>query len=448
MIRRPPRSTLSSSSAASDVYKRQGINAEYGGQADNRMESRMELVLRNCHLATMCDGGYTIVTDAALGVRDGRIGWVGKECDLPGSMLEEAEVRDLRGAWVTPGLIDCHSHVVYGGDRAGEWELKLKGASYKEVAEAGGGIVNTVDGTRKATVEQLVRSAAPRIEALLAEGVTTMEIKSGYGLELAAERKQLQAARRIGEEWPLTVKATFLGAHAVPREFAGRSDEYIDEVVQMMDVLDGEKLVDAVDVFCETIGFTPAQTRKVFDQAKSLMLPVRLHGDQLTDCGCGELAAEYGALTLDHCEYTSEQGAYAMAASRTVAVLLPSANYFIKEIKRPPVQYFREAGVRMALATNCNPGSSPCCSLLVQLNMGCTLFGMLPEEALLGVTQHAADALGMGETHGSIQVGKVADLAVWDITHPSELSYYLGLNRLQTCFYHGKERCRGRLLSK
>jgi imidazolonepropionase len=329
---------------------------------------------------------------------------------------------------------------VYGGDRSGEWEIKLKGASYEEVAKAGGGIVNTVKGTRAATVDELVEMARPRVQALLREGITAMEIKSGYGLEETAERRMLQAAREIGRRFNIKVCATFLGAHAVPTEFKDRADAYVEDVLRMMRVLKDEGLVDAVDCFTESIAFSVAQTQRIFDEAKRLELPIRLHGDQLNDLGGAALAAKYGALSCDHCEKTSEEGVKAMAASGTIAVLLPVSNYFIKDKARPPVQSFRAAGVPMALATNCNPGSSPCTSILLCLNMGCTVFGLTPEEALLGVTRHAASAMGLGETHGVLEVGKAGDLNVWDVRNPCELAYYLGLNKLVACYRAGRLR--------
>lgn len=411
-----------------------------------------DLALINCRLATMCagptapqhpygaaDGGEPT---GVLGVKDGNLVFVGSAGELPRPAAEMAtEVYDACRRWVTPGLIDCHTHLVYGGDRAAEWELKLKGATYEEVAMAGGGIVNTVEGTRAATVEELVASARPRVRSLLEEGVTSIEIKSGYGLELGAERKMLQAARAIAKEFNIDSPATFLGAHAVPREYKGNADAYIDEVLRMLDILHGEGLVDCVDAFCETIGFTAAQTRRVFDKAKALGLPTRLHGDQLHDFSGAELTIEYGSLSLDHCEYTNPAHAKAMADAGVVAVLLPSSNFFIKEKQRPPVEAFRREGVAMAVATNCNPGSSPCASLLLCMHMACTLFGLTPEEALAGVTRHAAQAMGFEQSHGTLAIGKVADIAVWDVNSLCELSYYLGLGgRLVACFKHGKRR--------
>jgi imidazolonepropionase len=327
--------------------------------------------------------------------------------------------------------------------------LKLKGASYEEVAKAGGGIVNTVDGTRAASVEELVESARPRIQALMAEGVTAIEIKSGYGLNEEEERKMLKAAREVGKLFDIEVRTSFLGAHAVPREYKERgtsgADEYTSEVVRMMSDLKSEGLVDTCDAFCETIGFNVEQTERVFDEASKLGVPVRLHGDQLNDFGGGALVARYEGLSCDHCEYTSQSSVDAMAKAGTAAVLLPTSNYFIKEKQRPPVAAFRKAGVRMALATNCNPGSSPCSSILLVMNMGCTLFGLTPEEALLGVTRHAAQAMGLGASHGTLEVGKVADFALWDVCSPGEISYYLGLNKLVECFRGGRLRKSSRL---
>ena len=406
---------------------------------------RCDVLFRNARVATLaagCGDEWGMVAGrAAIAVSSGVIKWVGPEAELDRNCIDDAvTVHNLGGRFITPSLIDCHTHVVYGGQRATEWELKLKGATYEEVAQAGGGIVNTVDGTRASTVEDLIAGAAPRVRALMSEGVTALEVKSGYGLNVETERNMLLAARAIGERFDLTVRTTYLGAHAVPRESADDADAYIDEVVRDMEVLVDEGLVDCVDAFCETIGFSPAQTRRVFERAASLGVPVRLHGDQLNDLGSAELAAECGALSCDHCEYTSQAGVDAMAAAGTVAVLLPVANYFIKETQRPPVEAFRAAGVPMALATNCNPGSAPCSSLLLALNMGCTLFGMTPAEALAGVTRNAAAAMGLGRTHGTIEVGKAADFAVWRVGELSELAYFLGLNQLDATFRGGMER--------
>ncbi len=386
----------------------------------------------NGRLATMCGGApYGALEDGALAAEAGTIAWVGPRAELPGPPESLARhVHDLDGRWVTPGLIDCHTHLVYGGDRAGEFEARLQGASYEEIAKAGGGIVATVEATRAASERELIGAARPRLGALMAEGVTTVEIKSGYGLELETELKQLRAARALGEELPVTVKTSFLGAHAVPPEFEGRSDDYMDAVIAMLPEVKASGLADAVDGFCEGIGFSPAQTARLFEAARAAGLPVKLHADQLSDSGGAGLAARFGALSADHLEYTSQDGITAMAKSGTVAVLLPAAFYFLRETKAPPIEALRAARVPMALATDCNPGSAPMTSLLLVLNMACTLFRLTPEEALAGVTRHGARALGLGESHGTLEVGKAADLAVWNIAQPAELSYRMGFNPL------------------
>ncbi len=383
-------------------------------------------------LATMCGGeAYGAIEDGAIAVADGRIAWVGPRGELPGVLESLArEVHDLAGRWLTPGLIDCHTHLVYGGDRAAEFESRLKGASYAEIAEAGGGIVSTVAATRAASEDDLLRAARPRLDALLAEGVTVVEIKSGYGLDLDNELKQLRVARALGAALRVTVKTTFLGAHAVPPEFADRAEDYIDAVVAMLPEVAASGLADALDAFCETIGFSPEQTARVFEAARACGLPVKLHADQLSDLGGAALAARYGALSADHLEYTSADGVAAMAAAGTVAVILPGAFYVLRETQMPPVAALRAAGVPIALATDCNPGSAPVTSLLLMLNMGCTLFRLTPEEALAGVTRHAATALGLGNSHGTLELGKAADFAVWNIARPAELAYRIGFNPL------------------
>ena len=384
-------------------------------------------------LATMVDGStpYGAIEDGAIATEGGTIAWVGPRADVPGPPETLArDVHGLDGRWLTPGLIDCHTHLVYGGDRAHEFELRLQGASYEEIARAGGGIVSTVKATRAASEDDLFATARRSLSALVTEGVTTVEIKSGYGLDLDTELKQLRVARRLGEALPVTVKTSFLGAHALPPEYDGRAEGYIDAVVAMMPQVAASGLADAVDAFCETIGFTAEQTARVFEAAGAHDLPVKLHADQLSDLGGAALAARYGALSADHLEYTSESGVAAMAKAGTVAVLLPGAFYVLRETKLPPIDAFRGAGVPIALATDCNPGSAPVTSLLLMLSMGCTLFRLTPEEALAGVTRNGAKALGMAKTHGALEVGKAADFAVWDIERPAELAYRVGFNPL------------------
>ncbi len=393
----------------------------------------------DCHLATMRAGAlpYGAVEDGAVALKDGEIAWCGPRADLPSE--NAAEVHALDGAWVTPGLIDCHTHIVYGGDRAGEFELRLTGATYEEIARAGGGIRSTVEHTRAATEDELVASALRRIADLTAEGVTVIEIKSGYGLNRDDEMKQLRAARAIGAQAPVDVATTFLGAHAVPPEFDGEPDRYIDLVCnEVIPAVAGEKLADAVDVFCEGIGFTADQSERVFAAAQKQGLPVKGHVGQLSDLGGAELAARYGALSCDHLEFVSETGVKAMAAAGTVAVLLPGAYYFLRETHLPPIELFRTHNVSLAIATDCNPGSSPATSLLLMLNMACTLFRLTPEEALAGVTREAACALGMSATHGTLEPGKAADLAVWRIGRPAELSYKIGANPCAIVVKSGK----------
>ena len=385
------------------------------------MPEAADLLFTNVRLATMLDG-YGVLEDAALAVRGGRIAWRGPRLDAPPA----ARVHDCGGAWMTPGLIDCHTHVVHAGTRSHEWEARLNGASYEDIARQGGGILSTVRATRAASADELLRQSAPRVRALLAEGVTTLEIKSGYGLALDAEARMLRTARRIGELLPVTVCTTFLGAHALPPEFAGRADDYIEEVCQrMLPALAGEGLVDAVDAFCERIGFTQAQTRRVFDAARRLGLPVKLHAEQLSDGGGAALVAEYGGLSADHLEYLTPEGVAAMARAGTVAVLLPGAYYFLRETRMPPMDALREAGVPLAVATDCNPGTSPLTSLLLAMNLACTQWRLTPLEALLGCTTHAARALGRSDI-GTLAPGKRADLALWDIERPADLAYAMG----------------------
>ena len=392
----------------------------------------------NARIASMQAGAatpYGLIESGALVVEGERIAWVGPAAELPPALARRCtQHHDAKGALITPGLIDCHTHLVYGGHRAQEFELRLQGASYEDIARAGGGIVSTVKATRSASFDALISQSQPRLKQLVAEGVTTVEIKSGYGLALAHERKALAVARALGQLQPVDVRTTFLGAHAVPPEFAGRTGDYLAEVLRMLPLLHAEGLVDAVDAFCERIAFSPAQTRQVFEAAQALGLPVKLHAEQLSDSGGAQLAAEFKALSCDHLEWLSADGAAAMAAAGSVAVLLPGAFYFLRETRVPPVALLREHKVPIAVSTDCNPGSSPCTSLLLMLNMACTLFRLTPEEALAGVTRHAAQALGLPD-RGVMAPGLRADFVLWDLEHPAQLSYALGANpRLRTVF--------------
>ncbi|MBC3908621.1 imidazolonepropionase [Undibacterium umbellatum] len=391
----------------------------------------------NVHLACMTDG-YGEIKDAAIAVKDGRIVWLGSRSELPAEYVV-AKTHDGKGCWLTPGLIDCHTHLVYAGNRSNEFEARLNGVAYEEIARQGGGINSTVRATRAANEDELLAATLPRLHALLAEGVTTLEIKSGYGLDLETEARILRVARRIGREFPVRVKTTFLGAHALPPEYAGRADDYIKLVCeQMLPALVAEDLVDAVDVFCEKIGFTPAQTELVFQAAQAHGLPVKLHAEQLSDQGGAALTAKFKGLSADHLEYLSDDGIAAMAESGTVAVLLPGAFYFLRETKYPPLAALRVAGVPIALATDCNPGTSPLTSLLLTMNMACTLFRMTPLEALQGVTCHAAQALGLHADTGSLGIGKAADFALWDIARPADLAYHIAGNPSQAKVFAGR----------
>jgi imidazolonepropionase len=368
------------------------------------------------------------IADGAMVVRDGRIAWIGTREALPEGYAGIPR-HDAGGRWITPGLVDCHTHLVFAGQRADDFALRLQGASYEEIARRGGGIVSTVRSTRLASEEQLFEASALRLEALLAEGVTAVEIKSGYGLDLATERKQLHVARRLGQHYPVSVYTTFLGAHAVPTEYAGRADDYIDYVAgTVLPALADEGLVDAVDAFCERIGFSVAQTERVLAAASNLGLPVKLHAEQLSNCGGARLAARYKALSADHLEHVDEAGVLALREAGTVAVLLPGAFYFLRETKLPPLDLLRRAGVPIALATDANPGSSPTSSLLLMLNLACTLFRITVAEALAGVMQHAARALGQSHRHGVLEAGRAADFVLWDIDSPAELAYWFGRN--------------------
>jgi imidazolonepropionase len=391
----------------------------------------------DARLATLAPGrpGLGLIENGAVAARDGRIAFAGPIAELP-SGWNAAQKISLDGRWITPGLIDCHTHLVYAGDRAHEFELRLAGASYEEIARAGGGIVSTVKATRTASEDELVADSLPRLDALIAEGVTTIEIKSGYGLDRENETKQLRAARRLGHERNVDVMTTFLGAHALPPE-ATDKDKFIDGVIAMILPLAQEKLADAVDAFCEGIAFSPEQTVRVFAAAKAAGLPVKLHADQLSNLHGARLAAEHGALSADHLEYTDEDGAAAMARAGTVAVLLPGAFYVLREKQLPPVEAFRKHNVPLALATDSNPGTSPVTSLLLTMNMAATLFRLTVDECLAGVTRNAARALGRSDI-GTLEPGKWCDLAIWDIVRPAELVYRIGFNPLHARVRRGR----------
>jgi len=387
------------------------------------------VVLTSLRAATMRSGAdpYGLIEDAAIVLAGGKIAWIGAQADLP-SDYAALPVRDMGGRLITPALIDCHTHVIHGGNRAAEFQMRLQGASYEEVARAGGGIVSTVTATRKASEDDLVAAALPYVDAMIAEGVAVIEIKSGYGLEQDTELRMLRAARRIGQLRPVLVRTSYLAAHAVPAEYNGRADAYIDQVcIPALHAAHAQGLVDAVDGFCEGIAFSPAQIERVFLAAQSLGLPVKLHAEQLSNLGGAALAARYGAMSADHLEYLDEAGVIAMASAGTVAVILPGAFYTLRETRMPPIDLLRKHGVPMAVATDMNPGSSPMTSLLLAMNMACTLFRMTPAEALAGATTHAARALGLTD-RGTLASGQIADLAVWNCGHPAELAYRIGFN--------------------
>jgi imidazolonepropionase len=399
----------------------------------------VDRVWHRCRLATLSSrqAGLGIIEDGLIAAKDGLIVYAGPRANVP-TGLNAAERIDCAERWITPGLIDCHTHLVYGGNRAEEFELRLAGASYEELARRGGGIVSTVKATRLASEDQLVLSAQRRLDALIAEGVTAVEVKSGYGLELATERRQLRAARRLAQQNPITVRTTFLGAHALPPERAGNSKAYIADVCAMMPTLAQENLVDAVDAFCEGIAFSPEETARVFSRAQELQLPVKLHADQLSNRHGAALAARFGALSADHLEYTDEDGVAAMGRAGSVAVVLPGAYYFLRERRAPPIDLMRKHHVPIALATDSNPGSSPLTSLLLTMNMGATLFRLTVDECLAAVTREAARALGMLGEAGSLEAGKRCDLAIWDIERPAELVYRMGFNPLHSRVFGGQ----------
>lgn len=395
-------------------------------------------LLTDLNVATMGDGAgaYGLIEDAALVLREGQIEWIGRKPELP-SEFAALQATSLAGRLVTPALIDCHTHVVHGGHRAAEFEMRLNGASYEEVARAGGGIISTVKATRAASVADLIAQALPRVDAMLAEGVSVIEIKSGYGLDHDTELNMLRAARALPDHRPVRVVTSFLGAHAVPSDFQGRPDAYIAEVcIPTLRAAHAEGLVDAVDGFCEGIAFLPDQLEPLFTVARELGLPVKLHAEQLSNLGGAKMAARFGALSADHIEYLDEEGVRAMAGAGSVAVILPGAFYTLRETQAPPIELLRKHEVSMALATDCNPGSAPMTSLLLAMNMGCTLFRMTPEEALRGVTCNAARALGMVDC-GQVAPGLRADLAIWDVSHPAELAYRVGFNPLHKRIFGG-----------
>jgi imidazolonepropionase len=395
-------------------------------------------IWHRCRIATLAPSrpGLGEIEDGIIAARDGRIVYAGPAGDAPA--LSSRQRTDCAGRWVTPGLIDCHTHLVYGGNRAAEFEQRLAGASYEEIAHAGGGIVSTVKATRAASTEQLAASALQRLDALIAEGTTTVEIKSGYGLELDTERRQLRAARSLADKRAISIRTTFLGAHTVPVEFKGNSAGYIDAVCnKMLPMIAAEGLADAVDAFCEGIAFSIDETAQVFAKAKSLGLPVKLHADQLSNLHGAALAAKFRALSADHLEYADDDSIAAMAHAGTVAVVLPGAFYFIREQQKPPIDSMRRHGVPIALATDCNPGTSPLTSLLLTMNMGATLFRLTVDECIAAVTREAARALGLFNDTGSIEAGKSCDLAIWNIERPAELVYRMGFNPLYARVWHG-----------
>jgi imidazolonepropionase len=404
-----------------------------------------DLLLLDLKAATMAQdvpwaAPWGAIPDAAIGIERGKIAWIGPRTDLPASPDTLAPVvRELGGRWVTPGLVDCHTHLVFGADRAREWERRLNGESYEQIAREGGGILSTVRATRAATEQDLVQTAEQRLEAMTREGVTTVEIKSGYGLDLENELKCLRAAGRLAELGRARVVRTLLSAHAVPPEFKDRRADYVDLICErIIPAAAAARLASAVDAFCETIGFTPQEVDRIFAAASAHGLRVKLHAEQLSDQGGAELAARHGALSADHLEHLSEAGVAAMAEAGVVAVLLPGAYYFLKDKTAPPVDALRRAGVPMAVATDCNPGTSPTVSPLLMLNMACTLFGLTPEEAVAGMTRNAARALGLQDAIGTLEAGKAADLAVWRIEEPAELAYWMGANPLTDRFFAGR----------
>ena len=398
-----------------------------------------DLLLTDARIATMRQGApdYGTIEAGAIAIAGGKIDWIGATADLPGR--NATETRSLAGRWLTPALIDCHTHLVFGGHRAEEYERRLRGVRYEDIAAEGGGILSTVTATRAASEEQLYADALPRLQALVREGVATVEVKSGYGLDLESELKMLRVARRLGEVSGLTIRTTLLAAHTVAPEFAGDANAYMDHIVdEILPAVAGKDLADAVDAYCESIAFDARQVERLFARAQQLGLRVKLHADQLSDGGGAELAARFGALSADHLEYTSAGGVRAMAESGTAAVLLPGAYLTLNEKQQPPLAELRESGVPIALATDCNPGTSPLCSIHFAMGLGSRLFGMTPEECLAGVTREAARALGLGHDRGTLEIGKRADIAIWDFDHPRELAYWLGTHPLSDLLLAGR----------
>ena len=398
-----------------------------------------DLLLTDARIATMRQGApdYGTIEAGAIAIAGGKIDWIGATADLPGR--NATETRSLAGRWLTPALIDCHTHLVFGGHRAEEYERRLRGVRYEDIAAEGGGILSTVTATRAASEEQLYADALPRLQALVREGVATVEVKSGYGLDLESELKMLRVARRLGEVSGLTIRTTLLAAHTVAPEFAGDANAYMDHIVdEILPAVAGKDLADAVDAYCESIAFDARQVERLFTRAQQLGLRVKLHADQLSDGGGAELAARFGALSADHLEYTSAGGVRAMAESGTAAVLLPGAYLTLNEKQQPPLAELRESGVPIALATDCNPGTSPLCSIHFAMGLGSRLFGMTPEECLAGVTREAARALGLGHDRGTLEIGKRADIAIWDFDHPRELAYWLGTHPLSDLLLAGR----------
>ena len=395
------------------------------------------MLLKNATIATMTNqDSYGLIEHGALFIRDGKINWVGKGSEIPSELIS-SESKDLEGRLVTPGLVDCHTHILYGGNRSVEFEMRLNGANYKDIARAGGGINSTVSDTRLSSIEDLVKDSLPRVDQLISEGVTLIEVKSGYGLDRETELKMLKAARQIQLERPIRVVTTFLGAHAVPPEYKDDPDAYIDKIcIPTLNNANNQGLVDAVDAFCENIAFNVDQVERVFQSAKKMGLPVKIHSEQLSHMGGTKLAADYRALSADHIEYATAQDVKALSQADTVAVLLPGAFYTLRETQLPPLSNLRNEKVPIAIATDCNPGSSPLTSILLTMNMACTLFQMTPQETLAGVTKNAAKALGIKDS-GTIEIGNRADLCIWDVKHPAELSYRIGFNPLHRRIFGG-----------